>query len=150
MILGVGAAPWANRTYLRLNEKHGNGKVFPEGRLPPAMVAMVLLPISMYWFAWTARVDIHWIVPVLSGVPYGIAQILLFMSLLSYMSDCFPTMTASVGAATSLFRLIFAAAFPLFAPSLYEPNKQVMANKWAGTMLGMCILPTLSSCQPVY
>ncbi|KAI5784762.1 major facilitator superfamily domain-containing protein [Geopyxis carbonaria] len=131
IILAVFAAPAANRVYVKLSLKHGNGRIYPEGRLPPAMLAMVIIPVSMFWFAWSVRRDVHWIVPILSGVPYGFGQVLLFMSFMSYTSDCFPTMTASAGAATSLFRLLFAMGFPLFAPTLYAS----VNVHWAGSIL---------------
>src|SRR5690242_8895252 len=94
MLLSIALAPSCNKLYIRLNEKHGNGGIYPEGRLPPAMVAMILIPGSMFWFAWTCHPDFHWIVPVLSGIPYGIGQILLFVSPTSSSSpnsiDCSP------------------------------------------------------------
>ncbi len=60
-----------NATYVRLRKKHGDHP-YPEGRLPFAMVAAITCPVSLFWFGWTANKDIHWIVPILSGVPYAI------------------------------------------------------------------------------
>ncbi|KAI5779727.1 major facilitator superfamily domain-containing protein [Geopyxis carbonaria] len=136
VLLAVFAAPSANKIYLALSAKHGNGKVFPEGRLPPAMFATLLIPASIFWFAWTGRSDVHWIVPVLSGIPYGFAQVILFMTFIAYPADCFPHMAASVTAATSLVRTLCAACFPLFAPRLYAN----MSTRWAGSMLGFISL----------
>lgn len=56
-------------------------------RLPLACAAGPFFILSCFWLAWTARKDIHWIVPVISGVPFGIGYLLLFMALLNYLVD---------------------------------------------------------------
>jgi len=66
-------APWSRREESR--------------RLPLACAAGPFLVISCFWVGWTARSDVHWIVPVLSGVPFGIGYLLLFMALLNYLVD---------------------------------------------------------------
>lgn len=40
----------------------------PEYRLYAAMIGGFGLPIGLFWFAWTARRDTHWIVSVVAGV----------------------------------------------------------------------------------
>lgn len=68
----LATANYSNRLHLKLERKHTGdryGVMWPEGRLPMAMVAAILLPGAIFWFAWTGyRVDVHWIVPVISGV----------------------------------------------------------------------------------
>lgn len=74
-------AKFANHIYVKLSAKyHPNGDSFPEGRLPPAMLAAILVPASMYWFAWTGFTNVHWAVPVASGVPFGWCMVMLFVS----------------------------------------------------------------------
>jgi hypothetical protein len=51
----------------------------PEIRMIPAMIGSALMPIGLFWFALTARHDIHWIVPVLAGVPFGAGLVLVFV-----------------------------------------------------------------------
>jgi len=46
-------------------------KVAPEYRLYVAMLGSFMLPIGLFWFAWSPAKDVHWIVPVLAGVPFG-------------------------------------------------------------------------------
>lgn len=60
----------------------GEGKIPPpEERLYSCMIGSIMMPISLFWFAWTANSgDIHWIVPVLAGVPFGWGLVLLFVS----------------------------------------------------------------------
>ena len=54
------------------------GKVPPEHRLYPAMMGSVALPISLFWFAWTAK--IHWASPTFAAIPFGWGQFLVFVS----------------------------------------------------------------------
>ena len=43
----------------------------PEIRLVPAMLGAILVPIGMFWFAFTGYSSVPWIVPILSGIPFG-------------------------------------------------------------------------------
>ncbi|KAK3048833.1 hypothetical protein LTS18_012863, partial [Coniosporium uncinatum] len=40
-------------------------------RLPLACFGGPFVVLSLFWAGWTARPDIHWIVPVLSGITFG-------------------------------------------------------------------------------
>lgn len=62
-----------------------NGAVAPEYRLYPAMGGSLLLPISLFWFAWTAKKDISWASPVVSGVPFACGNLCIFICELSYL-----------------------------------------------------------------
>lgn len=61
-------------------KKH-NGNPPPEIRLVPAMIGSVLMPIGLFWFAWTAKREVHWISPVLAGAPFGAGLVLVFVGL---------------------------------------------------------------------
>jgi hypothetical protein len=67
--------------YVPACKKHG-GSPPAEIRLVPAMIGSFLMPVGLFWFAWTARKDIHWISPVLAGIPFGSGLVLIFV--------CFP------------------------------------------------------------
>ena len=67
----------------------GSGKIPPpEERLYACMLGSIALPVSMFWFGWTSRASIHWIVPVLAGVPFGWGLVLLFVSVLPTPPSC--------------------------------------------------------------
>lgn len=53
----------------------------PEERMYTSMAGSIGIPASLFWFAWTAREDIHWISPVLAGVPFGWGMSTIFVSL---------------------------------------------------------------------
>lgn len=88
----------------------------PEERLWPAMLGSFLLPISLFWFGWTAKKDVHWISPILATIPFGISNMLIFCSCVLYLIDTYgPLAGASAAAANGLLRYVIGAVFPLFA-----------------------------------
>lgn len=111
-------------------------------RLPLACIGGPLYVISLFWLGWTANSNIHWIVPILSGIPFGIGFMLIFMALLNYVTDAYEIFAASGMAATSACRSIFGAILPIAATPMYQD----LGIPWASSLLGflslaMCIIP---------
>ncbi|KAL8841268.1 MAG: hypothetical protein Q9176_003361 [Flavoplaca citrina] len=111
-------------------------------RLPLACIGGPLYVISLFWLGWTANSNIHWIVPILSGIPFGIGFMLIFMALLNYVTDAYEIFAASAMAATSACRSIFGAILPIAARPMYQD----LGIPWASSLLGflslaMCIIP---------
>ncbi len=52
----------ADRYYRKLCAENG-GQSRPEFRLPVLTVGAVLVPIGLFWYGWSARPSVHWIVP---------------------------------------------------------------------------------------
>ena len=109
-----------------------NGELRPEIRLQPAMVGAFFLPVCLFWFGWTSRASIHWIVPIIGTSFFSIGLFLLFMAVLGYLGDAYPKYVASVYASNDLVRSGFGAAFPLFANAMYSK----LGVAWASSLLG--------------
>ncbi|EEB06984.1 spermidine family transporter [Schizosaccharomyces japonicus yFS275] len=110
-----------------------NGKPAPEARLPPMMIAAVLFPIGIFWFAWTGNsTSIHWIVPTLAGTLIGFGIITIFQQSLNFVVDCYAGCTASAVAANTILRSIAGAVFPLFTTQMYHG----LGIGWAGSLIG--------------
>jgi hypothetical protein len=62
---------------------------------------------------------VHWIAPILAGVPFGAGMILVFTSIIGYLIDVYLMYAASALAANAIMRSILGAVFPLlvFPPS---------------------------------
>lgn len=56
-------------------------------RLPLACMGGPFFVIGIFWTGWAARPSVHWIVPMLGGIPMGIGFLLLFMALINYIVD---------------------------------------------------------------
>ncbi|KIJ12742.1 hypothetical protein PAXINDRAFT_171048 [Paxillus involutus ATCC 200175] len=98
----------------------GKREIAPEARLPGVILASLLTPIGMFWFAFSAHPDVHWFFPVLSGVPVGMGMTLLQLSLFNYYIDLYPTRSASVIAANCAIRNIVSTVFPSIGVPLYN------------------------------
>lgn len=109
-----------------------NGEIAPEKRLPPAFVGAFCIPICLFWFGWTSRESIHWIVPIVGSSFFTIGAFLLFNSVLNYLGDAYPEYAASVFAGNDFFRSSFGAGFPLFASAMYRK----LGVDWASSLLG--------------
>lgn len=128
-----------NRRYLKAIEKH-HGFAPPEERLPPCMIASIVLPIGLFWFAWTNSPSVHWIVSVLAGVPFGFGMVLVFLGIMNYLIDAYTIFAASVLAANGVIRSVFGAVFPLFTDQMYTN----LGIHWASTIpafLALACLP---------
>ncbi|KAL9049170.1 MAG: hypothetical protein Q9206_005656 [Seirophora lacunosa] len=111
-------------------------------RLPLACLGGPLYVISLFWLGWTANANVHWMVPILSGIPFGIGFMLIFMALLNYVTDAYEIFAASAMAATSACRSIFGAVLPIAGTPMYK----TLGIAWASSLLaflslGMCIIP---------
>lgn len=116
--------------FARKLAKHG--KVVPEERLVPMMIASVLLPIGLFWFGWTSSPDIHWAPQVIAGVPIGLGILVIFMQGLNYIIDVYMMFANSAIAANTLIRSALGGAFPLFATQMYTN----LGVNWASSVLG--------------
>ncbi|KAF8602641.1 MFS general substrate transporter [Ceratobasidium sp. AG-I] len=140
IVIAVLIAPFQNKRYIRAVQK-GGGYAPPEQRLLGACFAAVLLPVSLIWFAWTTYPSVHWIVPILSGIPFGVGSILGFTSVVAYMVDSYPLYAASCLAANGIMRSTVAFAFPLFIPHLFDK----VGDQWGSMFCGFLAL----ACVPI-
>ncbi|KAJ3561725.1 hypothetical protein NP233_g10018 [Leucocoprinus birnbaumii] len=141
VILGTASQSIQNRIYWRSMDNSETGRAPPEARLHMAMVGAILAPVGLWWFAWTSKPSIHWIVPILAGVPFGIGVAQILQSLTAYLMDTYNVYFASAIAATVVLRSCCGAAFPLFSPAMFA----ALGDQWA-----MSVFAALSTaCMPI-
>jgi hypothetical protein len=104
----------------------------PEARLPLQIGLAWLIPISLFWFGWTALPPFHPAVSIVAGSLFGIGALSVFLDVYAYLTDCYGKYSASVMAANGLMLRLFGAAFPLFANKLYEG----VGVGWGTSILG--------------
>ena len=116
------------------------GNIEPEKRLMPALVGCFFVPVCLFWFGWSSRKSIHWIMPVIGSSFFGLASFALFNAVLPYLSDAYPDSVASVLAGNDLMRSAFGAGFPLFATAMFKK----LGIAWASStlaFLGIAFIP---------
>lgn len=113
--------PRIDTIYNRLTERN-HGKALPEYRLPLANVGSVLIPASLFAFAWLveSRDHVHWFVTIIPTFFYGVGQVTVFNTVQNYYIDSFSKYAASAIAAGSFFRSLIGGIVPLFAPTLFD------------------------------
>jgi MFS family permease len=111
--------PKIDTVYNQLADKN-DGDARPEFRLPLANVGAVFIPVSLFWFAWTVEYIVHWTVPLLSTVFFGLGQITILNTVQNYYIDSFSKYAASAIAAGAVFRSIVGGIVPLGASQLFD------------------------------
>ncbi|KAJ4161601.1 uncharacterized protein LMH87_007632 [Akanthomyces muscarius] len=140
MVCATLYAVWDNQRYKRVAATYPNGTAPPEERLPPAILGSILLPVGLFWFAWTSGPEIHWAVCIAGSGFFAAGTLLVFLPLLNYLIDSYIVYAASVLAANSVLRSLFGAAFPLFTSHMYKH----LGIHWASSIpafLSLACLP---------
>ncbi|GAA98576.1 uncharacterized protein L969DRAFT_75935 [Mixia osmundae IAM 14324] len=117
-----------------------DGNLAPESRLVIAMVGAPFIPISLFWFGWTAGIT-HWMSPIVASSFFSIGTFLMFQAALTYLGDSYKTYAASVYAGNDFFRSMMGGVFPIFGRQFYNnlggPSPKLPVA-WGSTLLG-CI-----------
>ncbi|KAI6167729.1 MFS general substrate transporter [Pisolithus thermaeus] len=146
MLLALSTLPLWNRLFEREAKKF-DGTYPPEVRLIMGQVGGVLVPVGLFWLAFTTYSGIPWIVPIIASVPLGAGIFFSFMSTFMYLVTAYRPISASAMASNSALRCIFAAAFPLFAGPMYDRLGTVGATALlAGLTTLMAPLPFIFFC----
>ncbi|KAJ5125672.1 hypothetical protein N7526_007849 [Penicillium atrosanguineum] len=114
-----------------------NNNVFePEMRIFPAIFPALFIPISFFWYGWSASERTHWIVPLTGLVPFGFAQVGINATVQAYLIDASGPYAASSVACATAVRCLFGAFLPLAGPSLYNS----LGLGWGNSLLGFISL----------
>lgn len=130
--LGLGAvAKLSDSTVIRMT-KANNGVSEPEMRLPACTFFACFIPISFFWYGWTADKGVQWIVPLIGLVPFGFGMMGIFIPIQTYLIDCFPEYAASAIACLTFSRSLFGALLPLAGSPMYA----ALGLGWGNSLLG--------------
>lgn len=100
-------------------------------------IAALVTPLGQIWFAWTcAPSSIHWIWPILAGVPFGAGNTWANIYSCNYMAQCYGMYAASALATNAVARSLMGAVMPLVGKPMYA----TLGPNWAGTLLGLLMV----------
>ncbi|KAL4892149.1 MFS multidrug transporter [Aspergillus ambiguus] len=134
--IGIGiVATTSDKVVLKL-ASHNGGKVEPEMRLPTMIFFACVLPISFFWYGWTAAKHVHWIVPIIGMVPFGFGMLGVYLPIQTYIIDCFPVYAASANATLTSTRSLVGALLPLAGPAMFS----TLGLGWGNSLLGFIAL----------
>jgi len=127
----VTVAKISDPTVVRLTRAN-NGVFEPEMRLPACIFFACFVPITFFWYGWSAYYEVHWIVPIIGLVPLGFGVMGIFIPIQTYIIDSFPGFAASGMAALTISRSLFGAFLPLAGIPMYSS----LGYGWGNTVLG--------------
>jgi MFS family permease len=82
----------------------------PEMRLEPAMWGSIMLPVGLFWFAWTTFTSVHWAVGIVGTIFFGLGNVLVFIAIINYIIDIYSLYAATASATNSILRALFGFA----------------------------------------
>jgi hypothetical protein len=117
------------------------GDIPPEAMVSVICIAAVSLATGELWFAWTCTPNIHWIVPILAGIPFGAGNAGVFIYSNNYLVHSYSLYAASALAGNAVLRSVLGAVVPLAGPAMYA----ALGSNWAGCTLGLIEM----ACVPI-
>ncbi|TBU25470.1 MFS general substrate transporter [Dichomitus squalens] len=126
----------SERMRIPVVERIDPGLPAEETQLKIVIPACLLLPASLFWFAWSSGPGTHWIVPALAGIPFGYATLSMFFAFTAYVSRTFTLYASSASSANTIVRSIIAAIFPVVAHTITDN----VGTEWGISIFGFISL----------
>ncbi|OQD75245.1 hypothetical protein PENDEC_c008G00906 [Penicillium decumbens] len=134
VILTIACEPLVRRLINRHEIDPETGRVHPEAMVSFVCICSILIPVGELWFAWTCSpASIHWIVPLLAGIPFGAGNTGVFIYASNYLTGSYGMYAASALAGNSVIRSILGGVLPLAGSYMYAS----LGPNWSGTLLGL-------------
>lgn len=133
-LIGLVINPAQDMMYLHTakRNKEQPGRPIPEARLYSSVVGSLLFAGGLFWYGWSSRPEVHWIVPTCGVACTGLGIYSIYMAVVNYLTDAYEKYAASALSVASLGRNGFGAFLPLAAPQLFSN----LGYGWASSLLG--------------
>ncbi|KAJ5085388.1 hypothetical protein N7532_010159 [Penicillium argentinense] len=134
VLITIACEPFVRRLINSHEVDPETGKPHPEAMVSFVCICSILIPIGELWFAWTcAPASIHWIVPLLAGIPFGAGNTGVFIYASNYLTYSYGMYAASALAGNSVIRSVLGGVLPLVGSYMYDS----LGPNWSGTLLGL-------------
>ncbi|PCH02191.1 Major facilitator superfamily domain, general substrate transporter [Penicillium occitanis (nom. inval.)] len=120
VIVGAIVSAVFSIVYENYHTRTGIANSTPEQRLYFPAMGSILLPIGLFWFGWTSREDIHWIVPTLAVCCLTMGIFSIILAVVNYLADTYHQYSSSAMAAMSFCRNIAGGAFTMFTRQIFQ------------------------------
>jgi len=133
--------PVQNYLYKRDRKKNG-GAIRPEARFLTSLVWIWFFPISLFWMAYTSSgTNTSYWSPIIAATFLGIADPLAWLSMLTYLTDSYPSVAASAIAAFTLPSFVIAGALSHAGVAMFTNlDTQTGLAILAGVSFGLVII----------
>ena len=93
-------APLTDHIWAHLKSKPPSGTTAPEFRVPLMIPGVILIPLGLFWYGWSAEARVFWLVLDIGIGVFGCGIILETLAMQAYVMDAYPEFTASAVAAS--------------------------------------------------
>lgn len=124
-----------DRTYRYMSKRNG-GRGTPEHRIPYLVPGMVLMPVGLFWYGWSAEHTLHWVMVDIGAVVFTLGSFVGAQAVTAYQLDEFAEFSASASAASRVVSYVLAFVFPIFAPEMYE----TLGYGWGNSVLALATI----------
>lgn len=138
-LVGLAVSLLGDELYSRSTVGNGEnpGQPIPEARLYLSVPASFIgLAGGLFWYAWTSKPDLHWILPTIGLGFVGFGMFIVVTAVSNYLLDAYGKYTASAIAGCVFLENSFAAFLPLATQSMYTN----LGFSWASSFLGFLAL----------
>ncbi|EUC38162.1 hypothetical protein COCCADRAFT_83747 [Bipolaris zeicola 26-R-13] len=132
-VLVITSEPLIRRMINSHKKDPETGKPYPEAMVSVVVIAAVCVPVGEMIFAWTCTPNVHWIFPILAGVPFGAGNCGVFIYASNYLVHSYGIYAASALAGNAVLRSAMGGALPLAGPQMYK----TLGPHWSATMLSL-------------
>ncbi|RAK81850.1 MFS general substrate transporter [Aspergillus fijiensis CBS 313.89] len=131
-----------DRIYRALKARNHDSAPTPEFRVPFLVPGILLIPVGIFLYGWSAEGRLHWVVVDVGTAIFVTGSFILSQGMLAYLLDEFTTHAASANAAARMLSNILGFVFPIFAPDLYA----ALGYGWGNSLLGFIFVAV---CWPI-
>jgi MFS family permease len=135
IIASIIGAHLMDRIWQHLRTK-AEGETQPEYRVPLLLPGVIIIPIGLLIYGWTAEIRAFWLLPDIGIVIFSCGIIVATQAMQAYVMDSYLEYVASASAASQFLRSLAGFAFPLFAPKMYEN----LGYGWGNSLLAFVFL----------
>ncbi|WBW71871.1 plasma membrane pyridoxal family transmembrane transporter [Schizosaccharomyces osmophilus] len=130
----------------RRDKKKNGGIDRPEARFLISLVTVWFFPLGLFWFAFTSSGNISWVSPLIAGGFIAVGDPQLWLAMLNYVTDSYPSVAGSAVAAFTLPSFTLAAVLVHLGAIMFNN----MTTTWAMATLGFISLSLVLLIYVVY
>lgn len=101
------------------------GKPPPEAMVSVVCIAAVCVPVGEMIFAWTCTPNVHWIAPLIAGIPFGAGNCGVFIYASNYLVHSYGIYAASALAGNAVLRSAMGGTLPLAGPKMFASSSRL-------------------------
>jgi len=132
-LITIGLEPFIRKFINSHKPDSVTGRIPPEAMVSVVCIASLCCPVGEMIFAWTCTPNVHWIVPIIAGIPFGAGNTAVFIYASNYLVHSYGIYAASALAGNSVLRSALGGTLPLAGPKMYA----TLGPHWAGTLLSV-------------